>query len=558
MLNYIVTLLWILRAITATTRRNCEDWRLHGYTKSATFNVEPKQDGIVFSVYCDMTSVPAQTVFKHDFNAREHVGYAVGGWYADVNPVYSLTMQNIESAILLTSSCQQYIKYECNSSKLLLQKTYSKWESRDSVKRYYWGDANQQSGYCACGLTGTCADPAKECNCLIEDDTLREDSGYLTDSSLLPVTRVVIRMSSFSSDGYLTIGPMTCVDVDPRSFIETPEGIATAFTCSVLFLIFLFMVVYACYKKRPCKKCGKSRKQRTDKSTTKPHPAEKPTVEATIMPESNNSIPTSSSMEELPRGPLHAIMPPSYTVHNFPLQNYKPGELSRLLGAQNEAELVHLRMELNARPYPQQYAQVKEKPKIEASPSDDQKIEQKHEYNWNVDSVLLVKSLIAREQAARQTSGKSHLQHSAASATRGRGDTAGGNQSTRLAISNSVSNASNMTGRHLGVSLSNIEDLYVSENSVNHQDETPDVGANNERNTPSNAPSNSNQINYTNIQMVKDIIAQEKLEKIAQNNADSNQSKGNGLEETKTIDQSNSSFDQQRDVLYSEHNGDWD
>lgn len=257
-------------------------------------------------------------------------------------------------------------------------------------------------------------------------------------------------------------------------------------------------------------------------------------------------------MEELPRGPLHAIMPPSYTVHNFPLQNYKPGELSRLLGAQSAADLVHLRMELNA--FPQRYAQISEKPKTEAYPADDQKIEQKHEYNWNVDSVLLVKSLIAREQAARQTSGKSQLQHSTASATSGRGDTARGNQSTRLAISNSASNASNMTGRHLGVSLSNIEDLHVSENSVNHQDETPNVGANNERNTPSNAPS----INYTNIQMVKDIIAQEKRENIAQNTAGPIQSNGSSLEETKTIDQSISSLGQQRDLPHSEYNGDWD
>lgn len=263
-------------------------------------------------------------------------------------------------------------------------------------------------------------------------------------------------------------------------------------------------------------------------------------------------------MEELPRGPLHAIMPPSYTVHNFPLQHYKPGELSRLLGAQNETDLVHLRMELNARPYPQRYARDAEKPKTEISPADDQKIEQKHEYNWNVDSFLLVKSLIAREHAARQMSGNSQVEHSAASATRGQGDTARGNHSTRLAISNSSSNASNMTSRHLGVSLSNIEDLHVSENSVYHQDETPDTGTNNERNTVSNAPSNSNQINYTNIQMVKDIIEQEKLEKIAQNNAGSNQSNGSSLEETKTIDQSNSSLHQQRDLPHSEYNGDWD
>lgn len=155
-------------------------------------------------------------------------------------------------------------------------------------------------------------------------------------------------------------------------------------------------------------------------------------------------------------------------------------------------------------------------------------------------------------------SGNNQLQQSAASATRGQGDTARGNHSTRLAISNSASNTSNMTSRHLGVSLSNIEDLHVSENSRYHLDETPDVGTNKERNTVSNAPSNSHQINYTNIQMVKDIIEQEKLEKIGQNNVGSSQSNGSSLEETKTIDQSNSSFDQQREVPYSEYKGDWD
>ena len=104
----------------------------------------------------------------------------------------------------------------------VFEEIYSKWESRDSVKQYYWGDADLQSGYCACGLSGTCANPAKKCNCLINDFTLREDSGYLTDSSVLPVTRVVIRMSSKSSTGYLTIGPMTCtdgIDLDTDSFL---------------------------------------------------------------------------------------------------------------------------------------------------------------------------------------------------------------------------------------------------------------------------------------------------------------------------------------------------
>ena len=42
--------------------------------------------------------------------------------YADVKPQYYVTMENIESVLSLTTSCQQYIKYECNRSQLTLQR----------------------------------------------------------------------------------------------------------------------------------------------------------------------------------------------------------------------------------------------------------------------------------------------------------------------------------------------------------------------------------------------------------------------------------------------------
>nr|XP_022300417.1 uncharacterized protein LOC111108674 [Crassostrea virginica] len=538
---YVIVLFGILKATGATTWRNCEDWRLHGYTKSADFYVDPKKDGNKFPVFCDMTTIPAQTVFKHDFSPREHVGFSIGGWYADVKPQYYVTMENIESALSLTAGCQQFIKYECNTSKLNLEPTYSKWESRDSVKQYYWGDADLQSGYCACGLSGTCANPAKKCNCLINDDTLREDSGYLTDSSVLPVTRVVIRMSSKASTGYLTIGPMTCTDVDPRGFVETPEGIATLVICSVLFLIFLFMVTYACYKRRPC--CKRQSKDSIKKLSPALRPTVEPSVEASHPGTTSTPQSPSPTLLAFPRGPLHAIMPPSYTVHNFPLESYKPGELSSLLGARTEADLVQLRMQLNARSIQrppsyrksQKLDQERSPSRTEISDGLGPESEGNYGYNWNIDNVLLVRSLIAREQAARVTSNTRRQQHSA---------TKTNTESTR-------------SSKHMGVSLSNIDDLDTNEEPIITDETMADRTDTNYVSQSPSRPESSN-INYNNIQMVKDVIAREKKEKeSAQSNTGSRVSNASRPTETDVTNQSKRSS-QSRDDPHVVDNGDWD
>ncbi|XP_062610756.1 uncharacterized protein LOC134272552 [Saccostrea cucullata] len=489
-------------AIVAATWRNCEEWRVRGHAKSATFDVDPKNDGNVFSVYCDMTSIPAQMVFKHDVTARLHVGYAINSWYADVQPQYSVTMDNIEDALTMTSSCLQYIKYECNQSKLILQRAFSKWESRDSVMQYYWGDADMQRKHCACGLTGTCADPSMKCNCEIEDTELREDSGYLTDSSVLPVTRVVIRMSQTASDGYLTIGPLTCVDVDPRSFIDKPEGIATTIICSTLFLLFVFMISYACYKRRPWRKCQARRLESTsieklpsaDKSEVS---SETPEVEKPRDIIESEEI--SSSMAQLPRGPLHAIMPPSWNVHNFPIQSYKPGELANLLGAQSEADLIRLRMELNAwhlHPSPKQdNLQRTEEPEVQ-----DASKHKKFEYNWNVDGVLLVNSLIKREQAERLKRGHILQPYPHPNATKVHEDIAISNiDGGRIKRKIEEPNTDNNT-----IETGDLVDLDSSDQDVDVFD------------TVQPSP----QVNYANIQMVKDVVEQEKAEKATLSNSD--------------------------------------
>ena len=101
-------------------------------------------------------------------------------------------MKQIVAIINQSQRCEQFIKYECFHSSLLKihYKEYGWWISRDGAKMKYWGGAEPGSNSCACGMTNSCAKSDEKCNCDANDLTLREDSGYLTDKSTLPVTEL--------------------------------------------------------------------------------------------------------------------------------------------------------------------------------------------------------------------------------------------------------------------------------------------------------------------------------------------------------------------------------
>ena len=79
---------------------------------------------------------------------------------------------------------------------------------------YWGGGANLPTGGCACGLTGTCADDESlKCNCDKNDKNWREDSGFLTIKSHLPVKQLRFgdtRDPYFDEEGYHTLGKLEC------------------------------------------------------------------------------------------------------------------------------------------------------------------------------------------------------------------------------------------------------------------------------------------------------------------------------------------------------------
>ena len=66
---------------------------------------------------------------------------------------------------------------------------------------------------CACGVANSCSNGQK-CNCYNSGGGWKEDSGLLTDKSVLPVTQIRLGdLDDSQEEGYHTLGKLKCYGV---------------------------------------------------------------------------------------------------------------------------------------------------------------------------------------------------------------------------------------------------------------------------------------------------------------------------------------------------------
>ncbi|XP_028393204.1 contactin-associated protein like 5-3-like [Dendronephthya gigantea] len=155
--------------------------------------IKPRGINYTVPVFCNMTSKNGAGVTEigHDSESRTFVtGYEDAGSYQRMIK-YEISIDLIVAIMNQSKNCEQCIKYECYSSIFYTTngEQFAWWVSRQGKKMNYWGGAAVDSGKCACGINNSCAGGGK-CNCDKNDATWREDSGYLTDKSTLPVTEL--------------------------------------------------------------------------------------------------------------------------------------------------------------------------------------------------------------------------------------------------------------------------------------------------------------------------------------------------------------------------------
>ena len=208
----------IFHFIFISVRRSCQEYKESGHVTDGEYLIDPDGPGrneAPVRVYCNMAGKNglAGTHVGHDSETRTLVnGYNAPLSYSR-NITYKISMAQIIALMDLSHSCEQFIKYECHHSVILLfdNSVWASWVSRDGVTMNYWGGASQGSGKCACGMTQTCNTPSEMCNCHSNDNVWRSDEGYITDRDVLPVSKLYFGDTGGHGEmGYHTLGQLTC------------------------------------------------------------------------------------------------------------------------------------------------------------------------------------------------------------------------------------------------------------------------------------------------------------------------------------------------------------
>ena len=196
---------------------SCSVIKKYASSVSGNYVIDPDGEGGLapFTVFCDMTdkSGVGVTVISHDSESRTHVsGCNPSGCYSRDIHYTGASLSQLARLTKVSSHCEQFIKYECYDSVIFAWES-AWWVSRDSAKIKYWGGASPGSSKCACGMTNSCADSNKVCNCDKNDNVWREDSGLLTDKTKLPVKQLRFGDVNSGEEGYHTLGKLRCFGI---------------------------------------------------------------------------------------------------------------------------------------------------------------------------------------------------------------------------------------------------------------------------------------------------------------------------------------------------------
>ena len=193
----------------------------HSGSSSGNYIIDPDDQGGVtpFSVYCDMRDKGGVgvTVISHDSERRTHVnsvspGCLSPGCYSKDVSYTGVSIAQLAALTRVSQNCEQFIKFECNNDVAFISESYAWWVSRDGTRMNYWGGATGYNNMCACGVSNSCSN-GRKCNCYsgATDSGWREDSGLLTDKSVLPVSQIRLGdLDQTHEEGYHTLGKLKC------------------------------------------------------------------------------------------------------------------------------------------------------------------------------------------------------------------------------------------------------------------------------------------------------------------------------------------------------------
>ena len=177
-----------------------------------------------YTISCEMRDGKIATVVHHNkeetVNVTDGADFIRGSFFHVVD--YELTMEQIEALIKSSVNCHQFLRFDCYNAALLNSPTgppNAMWHTRTGDIKSYWGGVPDGGKGCKCGLTRSCLRRDKLCNCDSLNNRWVEDSGYIQNKELLPITRMHFT-GIHRGFGHVTLGPLECFGTKENDKID--------------------------------------------------------------------------------------------------------------------------------------------------------------------------------------------------------------------------------------------------------------------------------------------------------------------------------------------------
>ncbi|KAJ8306418.1 hypothetical protein KUTeg_016963 [Tegillarca granosa] len=209
--------------------KHCSQLVEFGLLHNVEATIDPDGEGGIepINVFCDVDDEEGKgvTVIGHDQENRTSILGFEGGKMIILK--YDVPEGIVTYIIDHSMACKQYLLWECKGAVIHNPFQVNSWTtfwtnrtSNDNIapgSQYksagYFPGAERGSGKCACGMTNSCYDSTKVCNCDSNDkNRWLSDGGYLTYKEDLPVVAFFAGDTGDEAmeNGYITIGPVKC------------------------------------------------------------------------------------------------------------------------------------------------------------------------------------------------------------------------------------------------------------------------------------------------------------------------------------------------------------
>jgi len=197
-------------------KATCAGYKNIGLSKASNCILDSDGTGRLspYTASCEIVQGNITTVVHHNkektVNVTDGADLIRGSFFHVVD--YELTMEQMEALIKKSISCRQFLRFDCYNAALLntpLGPPNAMWHTRTGDIKSYWGGVPDGGRGCKCGLTRSCLRKDKLCNCDSLNNRWVEDSGFIENKELLPITRMHFT-GIHRGFGHVTLGPLEC------------------------------------------------------------------------------------------------------------------------------------------------------------------------------------------------------------------------------------------------------------------------------------------------------------------------------------------------------------